>query len=351
MNEELYQINKRTFSKEELLQWCWETSGEAEEWEADHCMFILQWFNEDDYIKVLTSGSTGAPKEIRLQKKQMAASAKMTSRFFKLDAGSSALLCLPSKYIAGKMVIVRALVNKWHLHWVKPSLHPLKGIEDHYDTASFTPPQLHEIMNEDPLELDKIHIVLVGGGALPGHLESQLLISDSDIYLTYGMTETISHVAVRRIRATDKIFCALPGVQFRQNAEGCLVIQSEHLDNEVIETNDVVELIDEQNFIFLGRKDNVINSGGIKIFPEPIEKIIEFLFTGAYFIWKKADNVFGEKVVLYIEGKEWNESRKLSLLSYMEKNLQRYEVPKEIIFVSSFERTLTDKIIRKNYSE
>ncbi len=349
MNDELFHINKRIFTKEELLQWCWETSGEAEEWEADHCMFILNWFNDDDYVTALTSGSTGSPKEIRLPKRQMAASAKMTARFFNLQEGSSALLCLPSKYIAGKMVIVRALVNHWHLHWIKPSMNPLHGIADDYDTASFTPPQLHEIMNEDPLELDKIHVVLVGGGALPGHLESQLLISDSDIYLTYGMTETISHVAVRRIRSSDKLFRALPGVKFQQSGDGCLVIQSEHLDNEVIETNDVVELIDDQSFIFLGRKDNVINSGGIKIFPEPIEKVIEFLFTGAYFIWKNKDEVFGEKVVLYIEGKEWNDSRKGALLAYMEKNLQKYEVPKEIIFVNSFERTLTDKIIRKNY--
>jgi O-succinylbenzoic acid--CoA ligase len=204
-------------------------------------------------------------------------------------------------------------------------------------------------MEHDVTMLDRFHLILAGGAALPDIVERRLKLCSSKVYLTYGMTETISHVAVRNVRESDKMFTALPGVELSKSENGCLVINAAHLDHQIIETSDMIDLVDERKFILLGRKDDVINSGGIKFFPADIESKIGILFHERFFIWKKPDDVFGEKVVLYIEGEEWGAFRLSAMSNYFEKNLLKYEVPKETIFIQRFDTTETDKLIRKNY--
>ena len=330
-------------------------------------------------MELQSSGSTKTPKRITAQKKWMRNSALLTGKTFGLQKGDTALLCLPMKYVAGKMMVVRAMELEMDLKVVEPSSTPLKEIESTIDFAAMVPLQL-----ENSLDLlYKVKILIVGGGKVNPQLVEKLqslpFLGDSSsilpydrgeskrdyprqlnspctrgsikdkegfqsthIFETYGMTETLTHVAIKSLNSPNKshVFTALEGVRFETDERDCLVIHVPAVNPKPVVTNDIVELINETSFRWLGRFDNIINSGGVKILPEVVEaQLASVISDRRYFIAGLPDDSLGEKVVLIVEGKEME-------ISY--DSLEKYEEPKEIYFILKFVETETGKIHRIN---
>ena len=299
--------------------------------------FISDWYSPKDEMMLQTSGSTGKPKSISVKKGWMKNSAQLTGKTFGLKEGDTALLCMSMKYIAGKMMVVRALEFGLDLKIVEPSSNPLNGIKENIDFSAMVPLQLESSLND----LDKIKKLIVGGGHVSLKLVEKLQIGSTQVYETYGMTETLTHVAIKPLNGPNKsdVFQALDGIQFEMDDRSCLVIFAPMMNPNPVVTNDLVELVDETSFRWLGRIDNVINSGGIKIIPELVEaKLTEVVSSRRYFIAGLPDESLGEKVVLVIEGDEIEISLDV---------LEKYERPKEIYFISKFVEIESGKVIQK----
>ncbi len=342
-------LNGKTYNRRSLLRLCsdnaWPDPSKIET--AGIFKFICDWLNENNYITISTSGSTGDSKKIRLLKKNMIQSALLTQQFFKLDENTTTLLCLPSGYIAGKMMIVRAFVTGYNLITASPAANPFKSIRQHIDFAALTPFQLYHSLGD----IRRLHIrqIIVGGGEMSFELEKKITHINSEIHATYGMTETCSHVALRKangIDATD-IYAALKGISFGQDERKCLVINAPKLSEHQIITNDVVQLIDDGHFRWLGRYDNVINTGGVKIFPEAVEKKLYGIINRPFFISSMADPELSEKVVIVIEGTRFTTDQKYRLAEQFKARLDRYENPKEFFYTEHFVYSESGKILRK----
>lgn len=346
-----YSICGKEFSKSELEIWAWEQLGEAPGWEKSHLIFILQWLGKNTHIIVTTSGSTGTPKSIELSKSDMISSALLTAEVLDCGKGTRALLCLPSVYIAGKMMLVRSLVNRWQLHWTEPSANPLADTTSEFDFAAMTPMQVNRCLEESMDKFNNIKTVLVGGSHITPVLEEKLQKCSNRCIASYGMTETITHVALRILNGPEAHphFTALPGVTFASDHRGCLIVKAKHLGGNEIITNDLVDLIDKEHFKYIGRADNVVNSGGVKLFPEQIESRIAHLFNSRFIIHKTEDIDLGESLVLYIEGWPLASEKMIALQAGLEELLHPYEIPKKIEHVIKFEETGTGKIIRRKY--
>jgi o-succinylbenzoate---CoA ligase len=296
--------------------------------------FILNWFDDKPHLEVTTSGTTGAAKIITIQKLAMYHSAIATGAFFDLQPSDKALHCLPMQYIAGKMMLVRAMVLGFEITIVAPSASPLKGIYENYDFVAMVPLQVENSLDK----LSQIKTLIVGGAKINGTLAAKLLGSKANIYETYGMTETITHIAAKKIQ--DNAFTVFPAVIITLDQRGCLVINAPNLTLETLETNDLVEITAPNQFIWLGRYDNVINSGGIKLIPEQIEAKLAAKLHQRFFVAGMLDEVLGEKLVLFIEGEP------VVIPSATFDDLSKYEKPKAIQFVSQFLETATGKIKR-----
>ncbi|MBF4465369.1 AMP-binding protein [Flavobacterium sp. LC2016-12] len=297
--------------------------------------FLLDWFDHKDYIEMRTSGTTGLPKTVKLEKQAMIQSALATGDFFELEPRNKALLCLPVKFVAGKMMLVRSLILGLDLDVVTPSTEPLALNETKYDFVAMVPLQVQNSIEE----LVNVKKLIIGGAKLDSALEAKLLPLKTEIYETYGMTETITHIAAKKLG--ENVFTVLPNVKIAQDARGCLVITVPSISDEPIVTNDLVEIIRENQFIFLGRIDNVINSGGVKLIPEQIEaKLIEKL-NSRFFVTGIPDAALGEKLILVIEGE------KQDFASDFFDVLDKYEKPKEIVFVPKFKENENGKLLRK----
>lgn len=277
----------------------------------------------------------------------MVNSAVATGRYFKLTVDDSALLCLPATYIAGKMMLVRAMVLGLNLYIVPPSSNPLSKTSAVFDFAALVPLQAMNSL----LHLHRIKIVLIGGAPVSQELGAQLQTVANFTYETYGMTETITHVAAKRINGLsnttnnlDIPFTVLPGISLTVDHRNCLVIDAPKVSNEIISTNDVVELISPTSFRWLGRFDNVINSGGIKLHPELIERILSRYITAPFFVTGLKDQNLGQQIVLVVEGKETPDTIRAVLDSI--KELEAYERPKHIMITAYFQRTESGKIQR-----
>lgn len=312
--------------------------------------FLREWFNEKTYVIGHTSGSTGKPKEIHLNKEDMRASARLTNRFFGIESGAVLLLCLSVSYIAGKMMVVRALEAGAELWVITTSSHPLREVEwmdnRSVDLAAMVPMQVEVSLQEkEETEMfGRVRQLLVGGAPISESLELRLSKLSTVSYATYGMTETVSHVALRKI-GCEKEYFALGNVLFEQDKRGCLVIDAPHLQQHCFVTNDVVDLLDEKHFRWLGRWDHVIISGGLKFFPEVIEQKICNLFKGRFFIASRPDERLGEHIVLAVEGKL---PMAIDLLKeQLGKVLTPYEMPREFIEMPHFMETCSGKVIRK----
>jgi O-succinylbenzoic acid--CoA ligase len=330
-----FKLNGFHLDREDLCRVAYSFIKEGEDFERPVGDFLLDWFDSKDYIQMFTSGSTGEPKTVKVKKQSMVNSAIATGDFFDLKPGNSALQCLPVKYVAGKMMLVRAMILGLDLEFVAPSSHPTRNNEIDFDFVAMVPLQAQNSIQE----LKKVKKLIIGGAAVNKTLEKQLLKLKTEVYETYGMTETITHIAARKLG--EKEFSVLPDVTVSYDDRNCLVIHAPKISDEVIVTNDIVELINENQFIFLGRIDNVINSGGIKLIPEQIENKLMSKIQHRFFIASKPDNELGEKLILVIEGD------KVEFDHSIYEDLDKYEKPKEILFISKFKETATGKIMRK----
>jgi len=298
--------------------------------------FISEWYSTNIEMDLKTSGSTGKPKSISVKKDWMQNSAELTRKTFGLKKGDSALLCMPMKYVAGKMMVVRALELGLDLKVVEPSSNPLKYMDEIIDFAAMVPFQLENSLND----LDQVKTLIVGGGQVSQQLIEKLQKISTQIFETYGMTETLTHVAIKPLNGPNisDLFRALDGIRFEKDDRGCLAIHASALNPVPIVTNDLVELIDENSFRWLGRFDNVINSGGIKIIPEVVEaKLLSIIPNNRFFINGESDESLGEKVVLVVEG---------NVIEISFDSLEKFEKPKEIYFISEFLETESGKIRR-----
>jgi O-succinylbenzoic acid--CoA ligase len=328
-------------SVEELLGFAKKLETEGEDFEISIGKFIQKWLNSKDSIKVKTSGSTGRSKKVRITKEHMINSAKATGAYFNLGEKTSALLCLSAKYIGGKMMLVRAMVLGWDLHIVSPEKDALTQYDNNYDFVAMVPYQLYHSIHA----LKKVKKLIVGGGAVSKELEAKVQDIPTQIFATYGMTETLSHIAVRRINGPYKteIYKALPNVRFSTDGRECLVIQAPTIEDDLIITNDLIDLISPTEFKWLGRYDNVINSGGFKILPEKIEEKLSGFIKLPFIIASEKDEELGERVILILE----NDAKHL-VPNYSEAfaSLEGYERPKKIYTISKFPFTETEKIKR-----
>lgn len=330
-----FKINDFHFDKEALFQLAYSLIKEGKEHEIDLGVFLLDWLDDKETIELTTSGTTGVPKVITIKKQSMVHSAIATGNFFNLHPQDKALLCLPARYIAGKMMIVRAMMLGLELDIMVPSSH-LDDLLPHkaYDFVAIVPLQAEN-------SLDKLHQfkkIIIGGAKVSDDLASKLKNIKSDIYETYGMTETITHIAAKKIG--EAYFNVLEHVSISNDERNCLVIDAQSVSDEKVITNDIVEILNEKQFKWIGRYDNVINSGGIKLFPEQIEAKLASKIGNRFFITSLPDDVLGSKVVLIIEGSEQ------VIDTTIFNSLDKFEKPKEILFVSEFFETETKKINR-----
>lgn len=330
-----FKLNGYHLNAKDLCRVAYSYIKEGDAYEQSIGEFFLDWFDKKNYIEMTTSGTTGLPKLVRLEKQAMIQSALATGDFFGLQPGDKALLCLPTQFIAGKMMLVRSLILGLELDVVSPSLHPLALNKTTYDFVAMVPLQVQNSIEQ----LSKVRKLIIGGAKLDSSLEEKLLHLKTEIYETYGMTETITHIAAKRLG--DSVFSVLPNVKISQDDRQCLVINIATISDEPIVTNDLVELLNEHQFKFLGRIDNVINSGGVKLIPEQIEAKLIGKINSRFFVTGLPDTTLGEKLVLVIEGeKQEFEPDFFDVLG-------KYEKPKEIVFVSKFKENENGKLLRK----
>lgn len=304
--------------------------------------FLEEWMSCEPFIKAHTSGTTGTPKEIKLLKEDMITSARRTLSFFSLDERSILALPLSADYIAGKMMIVRALEGKCRLWTEAPSRQILSEFPyNEINLLAIVPAQVESMIKA--ITRIKIHNVIIGGAPLSEELEELLIRTGVNAYATYGMTETCSHVALRSLGSN--IYKALPGVKFSADKDNCLIIRQSDMSVSTVKTNDIVRLVSDDRFEWLGRKDNIINSGGVKLFPESIERKISHLINRPFYVTSRCSSVWGEELVLVIEGSA-NDKLELNEINAM---LGKYEHLKSIIFESKLDRTVSGKLIRKKY--
>ncbi|MEM7371111.1 MAG: AMP-binding protein [Bacteroidota bacterium] len=318
------------------------------DWERDIYEVIRDWLDPTvTRLKAHTSGSTGEPKEVSFTKAAMAQSAQLTANRFDLHPGTTCLLCLPAKYIAGKMMIIRALVNGWDLRYVEPSSNPAGKISSDIDFAAMIPLQVHRGLTDSPKQFAKIKQMIIGGAPISSRTMDMIQQTPTNCFATYGMTETLTHIAIRRLNGISRteLFEVLPSVHLSQDERGCLLIEAPHLEERVL-TNDLVELHGRGHFRWMGRYDNVINSGGVKISPERVEGKLEPVIKERFYLIGQADEELGEKVILMVEGPAWTAERREQFDQRTKKLLDRFEVPKEIRFVEQFEETETGKVQR-----
>lgn len=331
-----FKLNGYHINLEEMFYVAYSFIKEGEPFEQHVGNFLLDWFDEKSYIELSTSGTTGTPKVIKIDKQAMLDSALATGDFFGLNPGDTMLHCLPTNYVAGKMMFVRSFILGLDMKFVEPNSDPLKNIDEEFDFCAMVPLQAKNSLKK--LKAGKIKKLIIGGVKVHKALEQELVKLDMDIYETYGMTETITHIAAKKIG--EKAFTVLPNVKVAIDDRRCLVIDAKNISKELIVTNDIVNLISDTQFSWEGRIDNIINSGGIKLMPERIEDKLSTLIPRRYFVSGQPDEILGEKAVLYIEGEPMPiEEAVFAVLDKLEK-------PKEVLFIPKFNETATGKIMR-----
>ena len=335
----LFKLNGFHLNRNDLCRVAYSFIKEGEEFEKSVGDFILDWFDNKSYVEMNTSGTTGTPKLIRVDKQAMVNSAIATGDFFDLKPGDKALHCLPTKFIAGKMMFVRSFILGLDIDFVAPSSHPILHNDTKYDFVAMVPLQAQNSLSA----LKNVKKMIIGGAKMSKTLEKGLSKLKTEVYETYGMTETITHIAAKKIG--EKAFSILPNIKIRKDDRNCLVINAFKISNDSIVTNDLVELVGENQFVFLGRIDNVINSGGIKLIPEKIEDKLSDKINSRFFVTGKQDAVLGEKLVIVIEGEQQ------ILDDSIFDSLDKYEKPKEVFYVAKFSETENGKLKRKEILE
>jgi O-succinylbenzoic acid--CoA ligase len=306
-------------------------------------LFLQEWNSTEETVKVNSSGSTGTPKTINIEKKFMLQSAKKTLEFLGLKKNNIAYLCLSTETIAGKMMLVRCILGELKLVVGPISASSLSSYPSKIDFTAIVPLQLEHVLTNHAARLQSIQSVIVGGAPVSDRLINDLRENQLTIFQTYGMTETISHVAMRKIGyESDEFYTALPRTSFSLGKQDNLIIHSSDIGVENLETTDYVELLSPTQFSWKGRTDFIINSGGKKIVPEEVEKIISTHIERAFFISAVEDQSLGQKVILVVEGTESIQIDKTILTEL----LPKFQVPKEVVYFNEFVRTNNGKINR-----
>lgn len=303
--------------------------------------FMEEWNSAGEFVTAHTSGSTGQPKEIKLRKSDMMKSARSTNIRFAIGSSSRLFSPLSAKYIAGKMMIVRAMEAQCELILETPSNNPLHNdYGGEIDLMAVVPSQCLELIR-NPLAHKQLQNLIVGGAPMSGNIERQLHEMPWKTFATYGMTETCSHVALRM--CGDSSFEAMPGICFRHDERECLIIDAPDFSFKEITTNDVVELHDPHHFKWLGRFDNVINSGGIKLYPEEIEKQLEGKLPHPFYISAVTDEKWGEAVGLTLLDGSIAPDQALEICR---STLPPYSIPKHIRLKKQLDYTPNGKLKR-----
>jgi O-succinylbenzoic acid--CoA ligase len=282
------------------------SNEESPKFQKDVWKFIQHWFDDKTLITVYTSGSTGKPSEKKIPKRWMQSSAKATGKALGLHAGQSALLCISAQHIGGMMMIVRSLELGMNLIIQDPSRMP-----DTYAQMDFTamvPLQVKSLLEEGN-DLSKFGTLIIGGAPIDSKTEAKLRSIQTPVFATFGMTETVSHVALRRLsgKLATNVFQTLPGIKVSKDKDERLVIEIAQMDNMSLLSNDLVEIIDDTHFVWKGRVDNIINSGALKINPESLESELAKALKIPFFIHKEEDETYGDVAVICLEGEEINE--------------------------------------------
>ena len=307
--------------------------------------FRTEWDNSLPYVVAHTSGSTGVPKEIRLPKSDMLRSAEATVRRFGISRDSVLGLPLSVDYIAGKMMCVRAWISGAELVTMPVSNRLV--IDRRYDLLAIVPSQVDSLIESDsnPTLCGNI---IIGGAALDENRRRALIERGFNAYQTYGMTETCSHVALQDISDESKLYRAMPGISFETDPRGCLVIIAPGFSFGRLVTNDIVDLVGVSSFKWLGRYDNVINSGGIKIAAEQLETEISPIISCPFYVTAAPDEKWGEVPVVVAV---CSQGECDSILARLKANIDHRRCPKKIVAVNQMDYTANGKIIRKKLSE
>lgn len=310
--------------------------------------FIQQWNNNADVIIQKTSGSTGSAKSVKIKKQWMIASAKKTIKYFDLQKGNTALLCLPIDYIAGKMMVVRAMVGNLHLLNIDPKGTP-DIPDDTIHLAAMVPLQVQNLIDSG-YSFKNIKTLIIGGAAINYKLQQAIKNLPCAVYATYGMTETCSHIALQRLNGSnpDNEFQLLDGFSIKSNHKGCLIIEAPGIMQKPIVTTDLVEILSDKKFKWLGRTDNVINSGGIKIIPEDIENNLSAILHTQCIVVGLPHNILGQQAVLVIEKNKQN--NKINIKQF-EGIIEKHKTPKAVYYIDAFPRNQSMKIDRQKTIE
>ncbi|MCF2494612.1 AMP-binding protein [Dyadobacter chenhuakuii] len=318
--------------------------------------FMQSWLNGQHTFTLQTSGSTGAPKPIQIHRSQLIASAQMTGKALGLRSGTRALVCLNVHYIAGLMMLVRGMELDWEMTVIEPSANPLLDVNrlDTFDFTALVPLQLGTILENSKTEnqVNRLGTVLLGGAPVNVSLQRKIESLSVPVYQSYGMTETVSHIALRRLNGGNfsEDYQFLPNIVFGTDDRGCLHISGPVTNGEVVQTNDLVEIAGN-TFKWIGRADNVINSGGVKIVLDKVDATVGKVFFdlkigNAFFNWFVSDEKLGQKLILVVEG-TGNTFQAKDMIEEIRKSLSAYETPKHVYFVQHFNKTTTDKVDKR----
>jgi O-succinylbenzoic acid--CoA ligase len=317
------------------------TQFENDGLEEAYFKFKEDW-DRNNLFHIFSSGSTGQPKQIIVTKDQMMLSASKTIGFFGLEKGIKALVSLSLETVAGKMMLARSFVGNWKLKIVEPSMNPLRNVDESFDFIALVPMQLERILLETPEKISLIKTIIVGGAPISDSLLNLIKNKGITIFQTFGMTETVSHIALRKIgKETDAFYKTVDGVEV-SDLDGNLIIHYPEMFEQPLRTNDLVKIISSKEFEWLGRSDFMINSGGVKMNPEKIEQKLAGLIPFCFFITGLNDDRLGQKLALVIENNSNFIPDKLRFQSVLDK----FEIPKVYINVKEFQRTKSGKVNR-----
>jgi len=337
-----FKLNNINYTHDELKEVAYSLVKEGALYERNAGDFLLDWLDDKDYLTVKSSGSTGIPKNIKISKQAMVFSAIATGNYFNLEPGNTALHCLSTNFIAGKMMLVRAMILGLEIDLVEPAPLPIFDDYKHYDFCAMAPMQIQSSLKR----LDNIKTIIIGGAPISNKLMEDLQSIKTRVYASFGMTETVSHIAIKPLNLKDYNghYKILDHVKISLDERNCLVIEAPKLSEHKIVTNDIVKLYSPTEFEFVGRYDHMVNSGGIKLFPELIEAKLKGKIKKRFFMASEPDDLLGEKLIMILEGKE--DTTDTSTFE----DLDTYEVPKHVYLVDQFVE-VNDKIQREKTLE
>ncbi|MDU0372459.1 AMP-binding protein [Hymenobacter endophyticus] len=350
-------LNGREFRYQDIQQYPARAPQELNGYEARVLDFVRQWLNGAQEFGLRTSGSTGQPQLIQMKRRQLEASARRTGDYFDLGPGDRMLVCLNCEFVGGLMMLVRGLERRMHLTIVEPHADPfaLVPAAAEFDFTSFVPLQLRAVLAAGQASrLNRLKGILVGGAAVEKSLEKEIQQLRVPVYVTYGMTETASHIALRRLNGPDvqPSYRVLPGIEVSQDTRGCLTVRADVTENHLVTTNDRIALApDGRSFEWLGRADFVINTGGVKVQAEKVEQVLEVALTELNlgrraFVAGRPDKRLGEQVTAFLEGPKLAAAQQEHLLQLLRQRLDKYEVPRELVAVPEFRTTASGKLDR-----